>query len=625
MAESYVVLARKYRPQTFDDVVGQPHVAQTLKNAIETGRIAHAYLFSGPRGVGKTTIERILAKCLNCEKGPTATPCGKCVFCREITEGNSMDVLEIDGASNRGIDEIRDLREKVKFSSGMSRYKVYIIDEVHMLTNEAFNALLKTLEEPPSHVIFVFGTTAPHRMPATILSRCQWFALRRITITDMVLSLKKICGKEGVKISDSSLFSIARHAEGSLRDAQVSLDQVISFGGNDIKDEDVILTLGIIKTDLFYSFFSGIINRDVSFLISVILEVINSGYEVESFVKGIQEHLRNLIVLKDNGKNTSGENKSQLVDLPEEDINKLKNETKLFSEEELIWMMGIVSDTQKDLRQFEMRGQERLILEIMAIRLAKRNIEFKDKTGPADKNDPVAGENHPQIKTDSEKPDHSTIPRLHSGSRENGEHGRTTLKIGLRPSSVEAMQRDSRPPNISNIIQKPSIPIQPASSKAETSVVSKIETKSAEQKAEIKENNAEPRIEIVQIAEKWKDIIQKIKDKGKMGLAHFFEETKPKTVKGNIISAEFNKNVAIHKERAEAIIGNILKEVFGGSFKMEFREEETSAVKTTEIKAEEEPAKEIKVEKEVKDMKDEPVVKKIVDLFNATITGKKKI
>jgi len=219
----YQSLYRKWRPQTFEDIIGQKHITQTLINAISLNRISHAYIFSGPRGVGKTTTARILAKSLNCVKGPTAHPCNKCERCIRITDGYSMDVIEIDGASNRGIDDIRDLRNKVKFTPAEGKYKVYIIDEVHMLTTEAFNALLKTLEEPPSHVIFIFATTNPHKIPSTILSRCQWFNFRRIALEDIVAKLKIIVKDEGLKIDDKVLDIIARNSTGSMRDAESTL------------------------------------------------------------------------------------------------------------------------------------------------------------------------------------------------------------------------------------------------------------------------------------------------------------------------------------------------------------------------------------------------------------------
>src|SRR5438270_13385648 len=242
---SYQVIARKYRPQCFADVVGQEHVTQTLSNAIRQNRIAHAYLFVGPRGTGKTTLARIFAKCLNCTDGPKVDFAPDDPRCQEIAEGRSLDVLEIDGASNRGIEEIRELRDKVKYAPSASKHKIYIIDEVHMLTKEAFNALLKTLEEPPAHVKFLFATTEPEKVLPTILSRCQRFDLRRIPSTLIVKHLGEIAAKEGVEIDDAALHAIARGADGGMRDAESTLDQLISFCGNEIGEADVLSMFGL--------------------------------------------------------------------------------------------------------------------------------------------------------------------------------------------------------------------------------------------------------------------------------------------------------------------------------------------------------------------------------------------
>jgi len=276
----YLVLARKWRPQVFEDVLGQEHVGKTLKNAIRLGRVAHAYLFSGPRGVGKTSVARILAKALNCEKGPVEIPCNSCVNCREITEGSSMDVNEIDGASNRGIDEIRELRENVKFAPASSRYKIYIIDEVHMLTKEAFNALLKTLEEPPPHVIFVFATTETHKVPATILSRCQRFDFRRLSLRNITDNLRRIASMEGIRISDAGLTLIAEASEGSVRDAQSLFDQAISFAGTEIGDGEVEELLGTADRRFLFSLSEAVLARDAAACLRIIEEAYFAGLDM---------------------------------------------------------------------------------------------------------------------------------------------------------------------------------------------------------------------------------------------------------------------------------------------------------------------------------------------------------
>lgn len=294
----YQSLYRKWRPQTFEDIIGQKHITQTLINAISLNRISHAYIFSGPRGVGKTTTARILAKSLNCVKGPTPHPCNKCERCIRITNGYSMDVIEIDGASNRGIDDIRDLRSKVKFAPAEGKYKVYIIDEVHMLTTEAFNALLKTLEEPPSHVIFIFATTNPHKIPSTILSRCQWFNFRRISLADIVAKLDMIVKDEKLNIDNKTLNIIARSSTGSMRDAESALDQIIAYCGKDINSQSVREVLGIIEEEVFFEFTEAIIKDDTLKGIEIINRTSDLGGDASQFVKNLMEYVHNLSIAK---------------------------------------------------------------------------------------------------------------------------------------------------------------------------------------------------------------------------------------------------------------------------------------------------------------------------------------
>ncbi len=294
----YLVLARKWRPQTFEDVVGQDHVVRTLRNAVRLDRIAHAYIFSGPRGTGKTSVARILAKALNCENGPTEKPCNQCTSCIEITRGTSLDVREIDGASNRGIDEIRELRENIRFSPTSSRYKLYIIDEVHMLTPPAFNALLKTLEEPPAHVVFVFATTEIYKVPATILSRCQHFDFKRISVRQIADNLGYIADKEGIKISNVGLSWIAREGEGSLRDAQSIFDQVISYSGTDIKDSDVEDLLNLADRRLVFEMSSAILGKNAGACLKIIDEAYYSGVDVKHFYQMLLGYFMNLLAIK---------------------------------------------------------------------------------------------------------------------------------------------------------------------------------------------------------------------------------------------------------------------------------------------------------------------------------------
>ncbi|RDV38122.1 DNA polymerase III subunit gamma/tau [Bradymonadaceae bacterium TMQ3] len=293
---SYKVLARKWRPEHFEQVVGQGHVARTLKNAIEQDRVHHAYLFCGARGVGKTSTARILAKALNCEQGPTATPCYQCASCQEISKGQSVDVFEIDGASNRGINEIRELREGVRYAPSRDRNKIYIIDEVHMLTTEAFNALLKTLEEPPDHARFIFATTEPQKIPVTILSRCQRFDFKRIGQNDIVEHLEHLCREEGIDAERAALQIVARQAAGGMRDALSLLDQIISFSGKSIKESEIAEVLGVANRRHLFDLSEAVLTHDAERALVVVDEVNRYGYDMQQFASELVTHFRDLMV-----------------------------------------------------------------------------------------------------------------------------------------------------------------------------------------------------------------------------------------------------------------------------------------------------------------------------------------
>lgn len=341
---SYQVFARKWRPQVFEDVVGQGHITRTLQNAISQNRLAHAFLFSGPRGVGKTTTARILAKALNCKEGPTPTPCGKCDSCLETAAGTSVDVIEIDGASNRGIEHIRELRETVKYAPVGGKNKVYVIDEVHMLTNEAFNALLKTLEEPPPNVIFIFATTEPQKIPATIHSRCQRYGFKRIALSDIAAKLREITDAEGIKVSDQGLTMIARAAEGSMRDSQSLLDQAVSYSGMEIRNEDLQAILGSIAQETLRSFADGLLSRDAAGLLRQVDSLLEQGQDMRQLLAGVVEHIRNLIIAR------IAKDPGQTIELAAADLDSLRQQAAGTDAERLIMLFDSLSRTLDEMR-----------------------------------------------------------------------------------------------------------------------------------------------------------------------------------------------------------------------------------------------------------------------------------
>ncbi|MFH1476273.1 MAG: DNA polymerase III subunit gamma/tau [Verrucomicrobiota bacterium] len=339
---AYEVLARKWRPRQFQDVVGQDHVIQTLTNAIRTNRVAHAYLFVGPRGIGKTSIARIFAKALNCKEGMTPAPCDHCDACREITAGSSLDVHELDAASNRGIDEIRALRDTIKYMP-TQRFKIYIIDEVHMLTMEAFNALLKTLEEPPAQVKFFMATTEPQKIPATILSRCQRFDLRRIPASLLIARLRLIAQSEGVTIDDDAVLAVARAAEGGLRDAESALDQLIAFQGKDIHEEDVLAVFGLVSRQTLETMSTALIQGDIAGVIQQVEALDKNGKDMQRLLIELLEHIRNLLVYLQAGSGLAA------LDLTPAQTAVLKTQAALTHVDRLLHITDILMETMDRL------------------------------------------------------------------------------------------------------------------------------------------------------------------------------------------------------------------------------------------------------------------------------------
>jgi DNA polymerase-3 subunit gamma/tau len=358
---SYQVTARKWRPMIFDDVVGQSHVTNTLRNAIASNRVAHAYIFSGTRGCGKTTTARILARSLNCLSPNNQNPDNTCEVCKEIIEGRGLDVIEIDGASNRGVEEIRNLRDSVRYTPTRGKYKIYIIDEVHMLTKEAFNALLKTLEEPPTHVVFIFATTEVHKVPMTILSRCQRFDFRRIAIEEIVNTLTTIANAENITIENDALMVIAKRADGSLRDAQSIFDQVRSFCGNDIKTAELLKAFNVVDQEIYFRVSDILRSHDTNGAIRLVDEINISGYDLREFVGGLTEHLRNLLIVHST-------ESTQLIEVSENYKKRYEKEANQFTEQDLLRYIKQTNELDQSLRW---AAQPRYRLEAGLIQMAK--------------------------------------------------------------------------------------------------------------------------------------------------------------------------------------------------------------------------------------------------------------
>lgn len=357
---SYLVLARKWRPQGLDDLVGQEPIIRILKNSIAQKKIAHAYIFSGPRGVGKTSTARILAKALNCENGPTPSPCGTCASCTAVKDGTSIDVLEIDGASNNSVDDIRDLREGVKYTPLGGRYKIYIIDEAHMLSTSAFNALLKTLEEPPPHAIFVLATTAPRKIPATIFSRCQHLPFKRISAQKIKERVRHIASSEDIKISDSAIEMVARAADGSMRDSLTILDQVTAFS-SEIDADGVKDLLGIADIGMLAEVSSAVIDGDREKIINVISELVDKGADLKSFAKDLVEFFRNLLIAKFVKK------PEEILELSEDEIKIVSRILPKISPDLLTLMLSEMAKAEMDVRS---SFSPRLSLEMLLIKIS---------------------------------------------------------------------------------------------------------------------------------------------------------------------------------------------------------------------------------------------------------------
>ena len=512
---TYLPLARKYRPQEFDEVIGQEHITTILKNAISMKRVHHAYLFTGPRGIGKTSTARILSKALNCEKGPAPKPCNRCVFCQEIIKGNSLDVIEIDGASNRGIDEIRNLRETVKFAPSRGLHKIYIIDEVHMLTTEAFNALLKTLEEPPLHVKFIFATTEPHKLPATILSRCQRFDFRRIAAREIAAKLKEVAKEEKINIEDGAFLYIARVSDGSMRDAESVLDQVSSFSEGKVKLKDVLESLGMIGEELLFQCADLIIGRDAKGLLYFIDGILNSGKGAKQFLSEILEHFRNIMIVK------SGATPEGLIDLSSDAIAQIKKQAQGLSRGDVFYIINVISNGMKMIKQLL---PERIVLEFSMIKLASRD------------------------SISSIEEILSKLPEVTKSS-----HG---IEVNSRHEDLQQVIAKKMQPGYYNSDTKP----------AQAGPLKAQKTASHE--------NTKPSTDMTRVKNAWPILVKAMAVK-KMSISSYLAEGEPESIKADTVFVGFPKELNFHREVLEekhnkTSIEAALSQILDVSVKLQF-------------------------------------------------------
>ena len=477
----YIVSALKHRPQTFAEVLAQEHITRTLKHSLERGQIANAYIFAGPRGTGKTTSARILAKALNCENLIDAEPCNECSCCKSINHGNFIDVLEIDAASNRGIDEIRNLRENVRFAPTQGKYKVYIIDEVHMLTDQAYNAFLKTLEEPPAHSRFILATTELHKIPNTILSRCQRFQFRRIPIQIIVDHLKRIIlEQENLEIASPSeldriLYHLARASEGGLRDALVSLDQLLAFCSGKLNLTQVEEILGVIEFDLQDRFVRAILQHELPVILTVIEELTNRGNEISWFLKECMQFLRNLAVSK------ITKDTRELIDMPDDYRNRLQETAKLCTLEQILYITDIFWEAERRVR---FSSESRMILEMAAIKAAKAGQAVK------------VGEILARLASGTlVMPSGAEIASVPAGALPPKE---TTIPVGVSPSQVAISSTDTTTSSAGSIEVPPSkkttTPAEASPSKAEIHSTDTILSSKPAEKLPAKEKKIEEKV-----------------------------------------------------------------------------------------------------------------------------------
>jgi len=580
---SYVVLARKWRPMKFEDVASQDHVTTTLKNAIQSDRLASAYLFSGPRGVGKTTTARILAKAINCDEGPTPSPCNECSSCQEITTSRSLDVFEVDGASNRGIDEVRNLRENLKYAPSKGKHKIYIIDEVHMLTTEAFNALLKTLEEPPPRVLFIFATTEFHKVPPTILSRCQRYDFRRITMQEIVRNLESICNKEGIKIAEPALFLLAKKADGSLRDSQSLLDQVISFCGQEINLDDITELLGVIGQDFFFDCTDVIAARDVSAALQLVETIFNHGYDMAEFLNGLAEHFRNFLVIN---VTTSGE----LLEGMDTYLSRYQENAQAFTDTDLLRLVKMATDASYQIKR---ASNPKIVLEMTLLKMIKmdKSVELTGlltdlKNLKTKTNSPPDASTNPASEM---KPSTSSRPT----TNESAHAGTTTIKQIGNQITTNGGHLEPAPINIISEQKDPAIPDEKA-------IVS-----------------------LEKIKTEWPKIVDCVKNK-KIHLGSFLNEGYPTAVTDGTLEVSFGQGGSFHLKTVEQnrkVVEEVIHENTGFKLRLSCRQDDSDEFHEVLQQLRQDAPMPEEDTPDQDDALQIPIVRKVVEMFDGEIVG----
>ena len=589
---SYIVLARKWRPLVFEDVIGQEHITQILMNALKNQRIAHAFIFAGPRGVGKTSTARLLAKAVNCEKQSVINPCNECSTCKSITDGHSLDVIEIDGASNRGIDEIRNLRENIRFAPASCRFKIYIIDEVHMLTKEAFNALLKTLEEPPPHAIFIFATTEIHRVPLTILSRCQRFDFKRISVSKIQQLLRKIVDSEKVEIEDEALLLITRKADGSMRDAESILDQMISLTSDKLTADLVRNSLGLISQEIFFDFTELLLKKETAKILQYANSIFSSGYDLIDFLHGLQEHFRNFLIAN-SLKNTN------LIDVADHLKKRYLEEASQFNELDLIHYLNILSESEQALKYSFL---PELTLEMTLLKLTHKpaSIQLEEILSFLEKNKFTPD----LLKTGSGS---SSLSSSHPPLQDKQDTRKSTdINRSLPTSSSES------PDHTVTIAQKDGF----------SGLGSTLEQFQKLKKKSFSEQIQSPELNLVlsDIQDKWSAIVERVRSY-KIALGSFLQEGIPyQTEKGRLIIA-YDRHTAFHMEHVEKnskIIEGILKNDFNLPIQIGFKSIDFKTEGIVQV-----PRTPEEILEDIKNK--EPIIRKIIDVFDLDQTIGKDI